>query len=287
MEREIVVAGNYSHDTFLGGDTPIGGDTMESCPPSALLDAEGRSQLGGSAAYVSAVLRAARADFAVVANVGDDFRYADRVPPARVVPGARTTSFVNDYRTGERVATLRAMAPPVQPDDLRESCAVGMAVAIAGEIPKATLLRLRELSGVLLADAQGFVRTFDAAGRVLHGAPPSDLFAALERVDYLKVGRAEAPALDLARLRRSCTILLTDGPRGCTLLSATEERHVPAFAAREVDPTGAGDCFLAGFAVGLLRGHDPTRAARLGSWCAARSIESPGLPTFTALPELD
>jgi len=55
----------------------------------------------------------------------------------------------------------------------------------------------------------------------------SDLFAALERVDYLKVGRAEAPALDLARLRRSCTILLTDGPRGCTILSSTGEHHVP------------------------------------------------------------
>src|SRR5229473_323379 len=91
MPREVVVAGNYSHDTLLG--------------------AEERSELGGSAAYVSAILRAAGVDFAVVANVGDDFRYADLVPPARVIPGARTTSFVDDYRTGERIATLHAAAP--------------------------------------------------------------------------------------------------------------------------------------------------------------------------------
>jgi len=122
MHREVVVAGNYSHDTLLGE--------------------EERSELGGSSAYVSAVLRAGKVDFAVVANVGDDFRYPDRVPPARLVPGARTTSFVDDYRTGERIATLRVAAPPLQPDDLRDTCEVGMAVAVAAEIPFATLLRL-------------------------------------------------------------------------------------------------------------------------------------------------
>ena len=264
MRREVVIAGNYSHDTLLG-------------------DTE-RNEPGGSAAYVSAVLRAAGVDFAVVANVGDDFRYADRLPPARVIRGARTTSFLDDYRTGERVATLRAAAPPLSPEDLLETCVVGMAVAVAAEVPAATLLRLRELSQVLLADAQGLVRAFDAAGRVLHRSPAPDLLAALKRVDYLKVGRAEAEALDLMVLRRSCTILLTDGPRGCTILSSTGEQHVPAFPAREVDPTGAGDCFLAGFAVGLLRGWPPSRAALLGNWCGARAIESPGLPRFDPLP---
>jgi len=280
MHREVVVAGNYSHDTIIGGDT------MQWCPPSAIppIAVQARSELGGSAAYVSAVLRAAGVDFAVVANVGDDFRYADRVPPARVVPGARTTSFVDDYRSGERIATLRAAAPTLRPEDLRESCTVGMAVAVAAEIPAATLLRLRVLSGVLLADAQGFVRAFDPAGRVLHRAPDPDLLAALTQVDYLKVGRAEAAALDLALLRRSCTILLTEGARGCTVLSADAELHVPPFPAREVDPTGAGDCFLAGFAIGLLRGWPPPRAARLGNWCGARSVESSGVPNLPALP---
>jgi 1D-myo-inositol 3-kinase len=264
MGREIVVAGNYSHDTLLG--------------------AEERSELGGSAAYVSAVLRAAGVDFAVVAKVGDDFRYADRVPPALVVPGARTTSFVDDYRTGTRIVTLRVAAPPLGPEDLLERCTVGMAVAVAGEIPAPTLLRLRELSRVLLADAQGFVRAFDSSGRVLHRAPAPDVLAALERLDYLKAGHAEAEALDLSRLSRSCTVLLTDGPRGCTILSAAGEQHVPAFAAREVDPTGAGDCFLAGFAIGLLRGWPPARAARLGNWCGARAVECHGLPDLKTLP---
>jgi 1D-myo-inositol 3-kinase len=262
VHRQIVVAGNYCHDILLG--------------------AEERGELGGSAAYASAVLRAAGVDFAVVAKVGEDFLYADRVPPALVVPGARTTSFV--YRTEERRAELQAAGPALSPEDLRDPCVVGMAVAVAGEIPVPTLLRLRELSRVLVADAQGFVRAFDPSGRVLLRPPPPDVLAALERVDYLKVGRAEADSLDLPRLRRSCTILLTDGPRGSTILSSSGEIHVPGFPAHEVDPTGAGDCFLAGFSIGLLRNWPIPRSALLGNWCGARSTESPGIPCLDSLP---
>ena len=266
MRRGILVAGNYTHDLRRS--------------------ANDRRELGGAAAYASAVLRAAGVDFAVVAKVGSDFLYPDRAPPALVVPGTSTTTFVYDDRTGERTAALLCAAPALAPEDLRETCEVGMAVAVAGEIPVPTLLKLRELSRVLLADAQGFVRAFDLSGRILHVPPAPELLAALEHVDYLKASRAEAEALDLSRLRRSCTILLTDGARGCTLLSAADEIHVPAFPAREIDPTGAGDCFLAGFAVGLLRGNSPREAARLGAWCGARCTESPGIPSLNDLPDL-
>lgn len=268
MQREMLVAGHYCHDLLVAKSGE-------------------RRELGGSAAYASAVLRAAAVDFAVLANVGDDFLFSQRAPRARVVAGARTTSFVDDYRGAERVQTVRAVAPPIAPSDVRDLCAVALAVPIAGEVPAATLQRMRELSGVLIADAQGFVRTWDANGSVSHSSPAPDVLAALERVDYLKVGRDEAPVFDLQRFRRVCTVLLTAGEQGCTILSATSEHHVPAFPAREVDPTGAGDCFLAGFAVGLLRGWTPERAARLGNWCGARAVEAIGIPVLQELPMLE
>jgi 1D-myo-inositol 3-kinase len=268
MQRDVVIAGHYCHDVLVSG-------------------AGERRELGGSAAYASAILSAAGVDFAVVANVGDDFLYAQRVPAPRVVPGARTTSFMDDYRGKERVQTLQAVAPPLLAEDFRDLCALGLAVPIAGEIRAETLLRMRDLSRLLLADAQGFVRTVDSSGRVVEASPAAALLAALERVDYLKVGRSEAEVLDLAGLRRSCTVLLTDGSRGCTILSATQEHQVPGFPAREIDPTGAGDCFLAGFAVGLLRGWTPVRAARLGNWCGARAVESTGIPALRSLPDVD
>jgi 1D-myo-inositol 3-kinase len=266
--REVVVAGHYCHDVLVS-------------------EAGERRELGGSAAYASAVLRSAAADFAVVANVGDDFLYASRVPMPRIIAGARTTSFVDDYRGAQRIQTLHAAAPPLLPDDLVEPCTIGLAVPIAAEITAPTLLRMRELSRLLLADAQGFVRAVDTPRRVVHTAPTPELLAALQRVDFLKVGRAEADVLDLEGLRRNCTIVLTDGARGCTILSATEALSVPAFPAREVDPTGAGDCFLAGFAVGLLRGYSALRAARLGNWCGARAVEACGVPVLDDLPLFD
>jgi|SRR5438874_6585532 len=263
--RDVLVAGHYCHDVLVS-------------------DAGERSELGGSAAYAAAVLRSARVDFAVVTKVGDDFLYANRVPAPRVIAGARTTSFVDDYRGPERVQTLQAEAPPLLPDDVVEPCSIGLAVPIAAEILPPTLLRMRAVARLLLADAQGFVRTVNSARRVVHTAPPSEVLAALERVDYLKVGGAEAQVLDIERLRRHCTVLLTEGARGCTIVSAAREQHVPAFPARQIDPTGAGDCFLAGFAIGLLRGYSTTRAARLGNWCGARAVETVGIPVLERLP---
>ena len=59
------------------------------------------------------------------------------------------------------------------------------------------------------------------------------------------------------------------------LVSAVEPRI------RAAVPTGAGDCFLAGFAAGLARGLDPLRAARIGAYCGARAVEQIGVPRLT------
>ena len=50
-------------------------------------------------------------------------------------------------------------------------------------------------------------------------------------------------------------IALKNGRTGCTLYSRTETINIPAFEVAEVDPTGAGDCFDAGFVCGLLEGR--------------------------------
>lgn len=258
MPLEVLFAGHYCHDTIVDKDGTQ------------------RTELGGAAAYASAVLLAARVDFRVAALVGDDFRYVVAKPP-RVVAGARTTVFIEDYRGDDRTGTLVSAAPPLEPDDLGDArCQVGMACAIAGEIGAGTLERLRELSGILIADAQGFVRGFDAQGRVFHRAPEPALRQQIDRLDWLKLSRSETEALDPRALR--CGAIVTDGDRGCLVLWEGREVQVPAFTASEVDPTGAGDCFLAGFAVGLLRGRDPIEAARFASFCGALAVAQAGVP---------
>ncbi len=256
----ILVAGHYCHDTVLS-------------------NAGDHRALGGSAAYVSAVLQALGEPHEVAAKVGADFLYAGQVAKKPlVVQSARTTSFVDDYRSGERRERVLAVCEPLLPADLRGSYEVGMACAVAGEIPPETLARLRAICRVVVADAQSVLREITPQGEVrLVPLPPE----AAAQLDVLKASKREAALLDVARLRTKLTLVVTDGARGCTVFTAREETHVPAFPAEERDPTGAGDCFLAGFAVGIARGLGPLRAARIGAFCGARAVEHIGVPRFT------
>ena len=86
----------------------------------------------------------------------------------------------------------------------------------------------------------------------------------------------------VVRLRRRTRVIVTEGEQGCTLLGGADDAplHVAAFPVREVDSTGAGDCFLAGFAAGLLRGLGEEQALRLGNFCGAQAVSQVGIPVL-------
>jgi len=63
--------------------------------------------------------------------------------------------------------------------------------------------------------------------------------------------------------------------------------HIPAYPAKVVDVTGAGDAYCGGFLVGLAQTHDPVEAALRGSVSASIVIEGSGaLYAFGASPRL-
>lgn len=262
LKRDLLVVGNYCHDRLIQAP------------------GQERFALGGSASYISAVLTAMRADFAVAAVVGEDFRYAAELPhAARVAPGTCTTEFTADFTRGERVLTLGAEAAPILPEDIRVDARVALVCGVASEIRPETLVRVAERSNHVLADIQGLFRATDADRRIVHRRLETTSFWPLtDRLTMLKASEIEAESLDIAETRRRTCLVITRGERGCTVLTAREEIEVPAFPAREVDPTGAGDCFMAGFALGLLRGGTLAEAARLGNWCGARAVEQVGVP---------
>ena len=49
-------------------------------------------------------------------------------------------------------------------------------------------------------------------------------------------------------------IVLKQGKEGATVFTRDATIKTPAYSVQEVDPTGAGDCFDAGFLCGLLEG---------------------------------
>jgi sugar/nucleoside kinase (ribokinase family) len=65
------------------------------------------------------------------------------------------------------------------------------------------------------------------------------------------------------------TVVLKRGSRGATVYTGSSRTDVPAYAVKEVDPTGAGDCFDAGFICGLLEGRSFTESAEMGAAAGA------------------
>lgn len=84
--------------------------------------------------------------------------------------------------------------------------------------------------------------------------------------------------MDIERVRQRTCLVVTRGARGCTVLTADARIDVPTVAVEEVDATGAGDCFLAGFTLGLLRGLPLERCAALANWFGAQAVTQVGVP---------
>ncbi len=95
--------------------------------------------------------------------------------------------------------------------------------------------------------------------RLLTGQPTTE-----EAVAALLAGRPER------------IVIITQGAAGCTVHQRDSTAYVPGFAVEEVDPTGAGDCFDAGFLVSWLAGQTPVEAARFANACGALAVTAQG-----------
>ncbi len=71
-------------------------------------------------------------------------------------------------------------------------------------------------------------------------------------------------------------LVLKRGRAGCTVYSSEGKKDIPAFSVQEVDPTGAGDCFDAGFLCGLLEGRSLEESARLAAAVGALNTKAFG-----------
>ncbi|OEL20180.1 Inositol 3-kinase [Dichanthelium oligosanthes] len=111
------------------------------------------------------------------------------------------------------------------------------------------------LCRAVLVEAQALIRAFDGNSAVGHVALKDTPYARLlPRVAFLKASSEEAPyvGVETATARRRCCVIVTDGRDGCRLYWDGGEARVAPSPAVQVDPTGAGDSFLADVAAGLL-----------------------------------
>lgn len=76
--------------------------------------------------------------------------------------------------------------------------------------------------------------------------------------------------------RGIAAIVVKKGADGAVHHDRNGATAMPGFAVEEVDPTGAGDCFGAGFIVAWLRGAGPKEALRLANACGALAVGAKG-----------
>jgi sugar/nucleoside kinase (ribokinase family) len=86
-------------------------------------------------------------------------------------------------------------------------------------------------------------------------------------------------------IKEACTKLLDtgfeivaikQGKDGSTVYTKKEEFHAPAFEVEEIDPTGAGDCYCAGFLAGLIKGLDLKHTALFANAVGALAVTKKG-----------
>lgn len=210
-----------------------------------------------------------------------------------VVDGATTgTAFVAYYQDGSRdfVYHLAQSAAsmvdvgsitPEKLKDVKWAHASGVNMA-AGENLKNAILRMVECL------PQGAKLSFDPNIRpeVLSADEIRQLCAPLmQRADIFFPSKGEAEmftleASDEAGCRKLAAggklVVMKDGEKGCVVYSGDEVIRVPSFTVQEVDPTGAGDSFCAGFISALEKGWGLYECGEFANAVGALSVQKKG-----------
>jgi len=111
----------------------------------------------------------------------------------------------------------------------------------------------------------------------------------LPHVDWMLPSEDEARALtgkddpaEMASilLDAGCgAVVIKLGERGCYYAGPQGKQWVPAYQVPVQETTGAGDCFVAGFLLGLQQHWDLERSLRFGNACGAKAVSAIGAVT--------
>lgn len=245
---------------------------------------------GGCAFYGALTQHGLGAAVHLVTAVGDDFACDDALAglSCDVQRGGVTTLFTNLYPEGSiRVQRIEAMAPPVRPPAVLPDAALVHLAPVMQDVELAAWLDAAGPRPVALA-VQGWIKDRGPNETVVQTPWQVD-GALLARVAFAACGEEDLVQQGdlLDRLCRHVPVVaFTHGKRGCDVIVRGETTRVGIYPdAVEVDPTGAGDTFAAGFFLGLAEGRDPVAAAKLGAAAASIVVEGRGGATLPRIGE--
>ncbi|WP_432512894.1 carbohydrate kinase family protein [Kineococcus sp. SYSU DK001] len=291
-DLDLVFGGRVFCDLVMSGVTaPAAGaevfaDGFAVAPGGTATRAVAGARLGFRTALVGATgtdLFGAAVRSTLAAEERLDLRWLAKLPDAHTaVTVALTNAADRSFITYEERATW---LPDVLPVPLPSvgACHVGIAEGVPAWVADV------RAAGTLVVGGVGWDETEQWDTALLDRLSAVDAFVPNEdeALAYTRTSDAEA-ALD-ALARRTGLVVITRGAAGAIAVDAgTGERcEIPAPRVAAVDPTGAGDCFVAAFCGGRTAGWSLTTSVAFAVLAASLSVQrlggSSAAPTRTEL----
>jgi sugar/nucleoside kinase (ribokinase family) len=244
-------------------------------------------RLGGTTTYAALLATRLGLDTAVLTAAAADLTLEEALPAAEIVrvPSPRSTQIRNLYTARGRVQHIPQRAVAIKPDSLPDDwrrTEIVLLGPVASEVDDALAACFPQ--ALLGISAQGWLREIGPDGGV-RPLPPDQwreetvlrpahvLFVADE--DFPPSYAAEAV---LTRWSQQVEVVAyTRAERGTEICHRGAWRHIDAFPAEAVDPTGAGDVFATAFLARYRETSDPWEATRFAAGAASFVVESDGL----------
>ena len=249
---------------------------------------------GGSAANTAAWLGSlgAGVDFVGAVHESDVERHAAALPGvtahlaghATLPTGVIVVVVQGQTRTmlTQRGANVALDPADVTPDLLAGASVLHLTGHVllndAGAAGISQLIGRARAAGVAVSvdpGSAGFIADYGVEEFLTAIAGASILFPSLEEGSLL-TGLAGSEAMALKLAESFDIVALTLGTDGVLVATGDTVEHVVASHAEVVDPTGAGDAFVAGFLADWVRTHDTSAAAMTGALVGARAVETMG-----------
>jgi sugar/nucleoside kinase (ribokinase family) len=263
--RPIAVVGNVALDTVDGSPLRIGG--------ASYYAGQGLRMLGGPSQLV---VRCAESDRAALLP-----QLIALGVPVAYRGGRSTVTFAIRYLNGEREMAVESVGDTWTPADARALAPLLRRVQwlhagalLRSDFPAETLAELARGRRLSL-DGQALVRP-GRVGRLEFDADYDP--EVLEHLTVLKLAEEEARVVvgevDEASIAELGVpeVLVTYGLRGSIVFAQGRSTEVPAHPVYDVEPTGAGDAYAAGYVAGRSAGLAPPSAARRATALVAQLL---------------
>jgi sugar/nucleoside kinase (ribokinase family) len=246
---------------------------------------------GGTAAFAALTARVLGLRVGIITSISEDTELAalGGIPILRV-PSPTTTVFENTATPRGRRQVLLGRAAPISLDGMPDAWARAAIVHLAPVAQELAPDIAAPFSTSLLGiTPQGWMRTWDAAGRVspCNWESPETLLAKAGAVIFSREDINGDELVIEAMSHKTRLLVVTEGGAGCVLYWNGDRRRFRAPKVQEVDDVGAGDVFAAAFFVRLHATRDPWEAARYATLLAARSVTRPGLQGIPTPEEVE